>query len=82
MNENIRMIRDARELLKNAAGEHCKAYSELAGGKCADAVLSVLDGELRMTDQLSKLENLYAPSGTQRPANEYEVNKFIMNEQG
>ncbi|MGN0622432.1 MAG: hypothetical protein ACI4JA_00610 [Oscillospiraceae bacterium] len=77
MNDNMRIIREAEELVRSASGEHCAAYSELCGSKCAEAVLSVLDGELRMAEQLKQLESFFAPQSSEPLANEYEINKFI-----
>lgn len=76
MNDNMRIIREAEELVRSASAEHCGAYNELCGSVCADAVLSVLDGELRMAVQLKQLESFFTPQNSEPIANEYEVNKF------
>ena len=43
MNENMKIIIDARQLIKEAALEHCRAFNELCGSSCSEAILSVLD---------------------------------------
>lgn len=80
MNENMKIIREAKELVKSAAVEHCNAYNDLCGSKCADAVLSVLDGELRMAVSLNALEQFFIKDASEPLANEYEVNKFKNSE--
>lgn len=79
MNNALKMIRDLREAVKAAAQQHCAAFCDICGSQCSEAVLSVLDGELRMAEQLEKLESFYS-NETCPAANEYEVNKFRSSE--
>lgn len=76
MNDNLRIIRDAKDLIKSASTQHCNAYNEICGGSCADAVMSVLDGELRMAEKLASLESFFSPQGNKNYADEYEINKL------
>lgn len=54
--ENIDIIRESRRLIKNASSELCNCYNEMCGGACDEAILAVLDGELRIAAKLSELE--------------------------
>ncbi len=76
-----KILLEAKILISNACQEHCRAYNELCGSKCGEAVLSVLDGELRMAVQLRELEKFYGMSEGAL-ANEYEVRKFAEKEIG
>ena len=76
MNGNLRIIRDAKDLIKSASTQHCNAYNELCGSSCADAVMSVLDGELRMAEKLASLESFFSPQVNKTYADEYEINKL------
>lgn len=76
MNDNLRIIREAKRLVKSAAAEHCNAYNELCGGSCADSVMSVLDGELRMAEKLASLESFFSPQEEKSYADEYEIMKL------
>lgn len=79
MNNTLRMIRELRDEVKAASQLHCAAFCDISGSQCAEAILSVLDGELRMAQQLEKLESFYS-NETCPAANEYEVNKFRSSE--
>ena len=76
MNDNLRIIRDAKNLVKNASAQHCNAYNELCGGPCADSVMSVLDGELRMAEKLASLESFFSSQNDKSYADEYEILKL------
>ncbi len=80
MNENMKIIIDARQLIKEAALEHCRAFNELCGSSCSEAILSVLDGEVRMAVSVQKLEQFFSNDEPEPVASEYEVNKFINSE--
>ena len=80
MNENMKIITDARLLVKEAALEHCRAFNDLCGAQCAEAILSVLDGEVRMAVSVQKLEQFFTNGESEPAANEYEVNKFKNSE--
>ncbi|WP_124098488.1 hypothetical protein [Ruminococcus sp. Marseille-P6503] len=80
MNENMKIITDARLLIKEAAMEHCRVFNDLCGSSCAEAILSVLDGEMRMAVSVQKLEQFFTNGEAEPAANEYEVNKFKNSE--
>ena len=80
MNENMKIITDARKLVKNASLEHCNAFNELCGSQCSEAILSVLEGEVRMASSLQKLDQFFTNGESEPAANEYEVNKFRNSE--
>ena len=76
MNENLRIIKEAENLVKSASVEHCNAYNKLCGGACADPVMSVLDGELRIAKKLVSLEKFFSLPQKPNYADEYEIMKL------
>lgn len=76
ISDNLRIIQEAKALVKSASTEHCKAYNELCGSSSADAVMSVLDGELRMAKKLASLESFFSPQEEKNYADEYEILKL------
>lgn len=76
MNDNLRIIKEAKNLVKNASIQHCNVYNELCGGSCADSVMSVLDGELRMAEKLASLESFFSSQEQKSYVDEYEILKL------
>lgn len=76
MNDNLRIIKEAKNLIKNASTQHCNVYNELCGSSCADSVMSVLDGELRMAEKLASLESFFSSQEQKSYVDEYEILKL------
>ena len=77
MKDNLSIIREARHLIKNASSELCNSYNELCGKTCAEPILSVLDGELRMAEKLSQLEAFFLKDNEKVYASEYDIKQCI-----
>lgn len=75
MNTNLQIIKETQHLIKFSSAELCNAYNELCGGSCADAIMSVLDGELRMAEKLSKLEDFFSAKVEKNYAAEFEIDE-------
>lgn len=80
MIDNLSIIKDLRLLIKNSSVELCNFYNELCGGSCADAILSVLDGQLRMAVKLKQLEDFFSKDSNQEYASECEILDFKKKE--
>ncbi len=76
MNTNLQIIKESQHLIKTASGELCNAYNELCGGPCADVIMSVLDGELRMAEKLAQLEAFFSPQSGENYASEFEIQEI------
>lgn len=80
MRDNLKMIREAKALVKSASSEHCATYNDLCSGMFGEAVMSVLDGELRMAKKLSELEGNFTNDDMKIYAGQAEINEFIEHE--
>ncbi|MGN0601996.1 MAG: hypothetical protein ACI4I7_04725 [Oscillospiraceae bacterium] len=81
MSDNVRIIRETRHLIKNSSAELCNLYNELCISSCAEAILSVLDGELRMAVKLAKLEDFFSKDAEKVYASEYETEELLNKNQ-
>ncbi len=81
MTDNLSIIKDSKHIIKSSSAELCNSYNDLCGGKCADAILSVLDGELRMAVKLKQLENFFSKTTEQQYASECEILDFKNKEE-
>lgn len=54
------LIAGLRQAERSICAEYAKAYSDFAGSNCADTILNILDGHLRISKKLAELENLYS----------------------
>lgn len=73
MNDNLKIIKEARQLVKNSSAELCNAYNELCNESSGEIILSVLDGELRMAAKLAELEDFFSKDKEKIYAGEFEI---------
>lgn len=59
MNTDIALITGLRQAEKATCAEYSKAYADFADSSCAQTILSVLDGHLRIAKKLAQLESMY-----------------------
>lgn len=60
MNSDLKIIQDARQIIKNSVKEFSAAYVENAGENSSAKIRAAIDGQLRIAKQLSSLENFYS----------------------
>lgn len=76
MNDNLKIIREARQLVKNSSSELCNSYNELCNENSGETILSVLDGELRMAAKLAELEDFFSKGADKEYAGEFEISEL------
>lgn len=56
---DINLIKEARYVLKTLSKDFCGEYVDMCGKTGSEVVKSSLDGQLRLAEKLSTLENFY-----------------------
>ncbi len=77
MNGNLEIIKQTEFMVKDASTELCQAYNEHSSGNLGEAILSVLDGELRMAKKLSELEGYFGEENSSPPADDFAIKELL-----
>ncbi|MGN1133571.1 MAG: hypothetical protein ACI4RN_03850 [Oscillospiraceae bacterium] len=80
MNGNLEIIKQTEFIVKDASTELCQAYNEHSSGAFGEAILSVLDGELRMAKKLSELEGYFGGKSSSPSADDFAVKELLNKE--
>ena len=78
--DNLKIIGEAKRLVKVALISHCYAYNELCTGPLGDVVMSVLDGEFRVAQKLASLEGYFSNEKQETYAQESEITMLLEKE--
>lgn len=70
------LIEGLRQAQRGICAEYAKAYSDFAGSGCADTILNVLDGHLRISKKLAQLQNMYSQSEPEQTVPAGEIIAF------
>lgn len=76
VNDNLKIIREARHLIKNSSFELCNSYNVICNENSGEVILSVLDGELRMALKLAELEEFFTKGTEKEYASEFEISEL------
>ena len=80
MNSDLKIIQDARQIIKNSVKEFSAAYVENAGENSSAKIRAAIDGQLRIAKQLSSLENFYSTGiGKNEYADSDAVEKYKLS---
>ena len=75
MNDVV-LIEGLRQAERGICAEYAKAYSDFAVSNCAETILNVLDGHLRISQKLAQLQNMYSLSESEQTVSPGEIIAF------